>query len=216
MKKNLAVFLALGLGSAAMVRAQAAAPSKVAIIQIQRAILETGDGKKAQAELTAKYQPKKAALEKLQADIQNLQETLRKGSATLSDDAKNKLMRDIDANQTRLKRDNEDFEADVQQDEQKIMNELGQKMMDIIIKHSTQNGFSMVINVSDQNTPVLWADPSADITTDIIKLYDQAHPAGAPAPAPAQAKPPVIQQHTAPPASPAKPTTPPPPPAKKQ
>jgi outer membrane protein len=199
-----------------MVRAQAAAPSKVAIIQIQRAILETGDGKKAQAELTAKYQPKKAALEKLQADIQNLQETLRKGSATLSDDAKNKLMRDIDANQTRLKRDNEDFEADVQQDEQKIMNELGQKMMDIIIKHSTQNGFSMVINVSDQNTPVLWADPSADITTDIIKLYDQAHPAGAATSAPAQAKPPVTQQHTAPPASPAKPTTPPPPPAKKQ
>lgn len=204
MKKNLAVFSALALGFAAMAHAQAAAPSaapsRVAIIQVQRAILETSDGKKAQAELSTKFQPRRAALEKLQTDIQNLQEQLRKGTATLSEDAKNKLVRDIDANQTRLKRDNEDFEADVQQDEGKIMNELGQKMMDIIIKHSTQNGFAMVINVSDPQTPVLWADPSTDITTDIIKLYDQAHPAGAGAAAPA--KPPA--------APPVKPTVPPP------
>ena len=102
---------------------------------------------------------------------------MKKGSATMSDEAKSKLARDIDSNQKSLQRDSEDFDADVQQEEGKIMQDLGQKMMDVIIKYATQNGFSMVLDVSNQQTPVLWADPSADITTEIIKLYDQAHPA---------------------------------------
>ena len=101
---------------------------------------------------------------------------MKKGSATMSDEAKSKLARDIDSNQKSLQRDSEDFDADVQQEEGKIMQDLGQKMMDVIIKYATQNGFSMVLDVSSQQTPVLWADPSADITTEIIKLYDQAHP----------------------------------------
>jgi len=42
------------------------------------------------------------------------------------------------------------------------MQDLGQKMMDVIIKYATQNGYSMVLDVSSQQTPVLWADPSAD------------------------------------------------------
>jgi hypothetical protein len=58
--------------------------------------------------------------------------------------------------------------------------------------------------VSNQQTPVLWADPSADITTEIIKLYDQAHPGTGAAPAPGTAKP------AAPPTSAPKPPAAPP------
>ncbi len=85
------------------------------------------------------------------------------------------------------------------------MNQIGSRIMDVIIKYCTAHGYSMVVDVSNPQTPVLWADPSVDITNDIVKLYDEAHPgtgataapakpAGAPArpaatrPAPAPAK----------------------------
>ena len=101
----------------------------------------------------------------------------------------------------------------MQQEEGKIMQELGHKMMDVIVKYATQNGFALVLDVSQHpQTPVLWADPSADITAEIIKLYDQANPnAGAPATA-APSKP------TAPAANPPAATKPPAanPPAKKR
>ncbi len=71
------------------------------------------------------------------------------------------------------------------------MEDLGQKMMDVIIKYATANGYAMVVDVSNPQTPVLWADPGVDITNEIIKLYDQAHVGGATASAPATAKPPV-------------------------
>jgi outer membrane protein len=203
---NFVVFSALALGLVTTANAQAAAPTKVAIISVQQAILQTKDGQTASAALQAKFMPKRQQLEKKQSDIVNLQEQMKKGSATMSDDAKAKLARDIDSNQKSLQRDSEDFDADVQQEEGKIMQDLGQKMMDVIIKYATQNGFAMVLDVSSQQTPVLWADPSADITTEIIKLYDAAHAGtGAGATAPATAKP-----SAQPPAATPRPATPPP------
>jgi outer membrane protein len=183
LKKNFAVFPALALGLAALAHAQAAAPTKVAIISVQQAILQTKDGQKASGDLQTKFTPRRDELAKKDANIKALQDQMKKGSATMSEEAKTKIARDIDSNQKSLQRDSEDFDADVQQEEGKIMQDLGQKMMDVIIKYATQNGFAVVLDVSNQQTPVLWADPSADITTEIIKLYDQAHPGTGPAPA---------------------------------
>jgi outer membrane protein len=190
--KSFAVFPALVLGVAAVAGAQAQAPTKVAIIAVQQAILQTKDGQKASQDLQTKFTPRKNALEQKQTQMSSLQDQLKKGGATMSDATKEKISKDIAALNTALTRDNEDFEADVQQEEQKIMSDLGGKIMDVITKYASGNGIAMVIDVSNQQTPVLWADPSVNITDAIIKLYDQAHPGtatAAPATAPAAAPP---------------------------
>ena len=169
---------------AAMAHAQA--PTKVAIIHVQNAILQTKDGQKAATDLQAKFAPKKAELEKKQADIAALQDQLRKGSATMSEDAKAKLMRDIDAGNKSMQRDQEDAQADLDQEQGKIMQELGKKMMAVLEKFATSNGYALVLDVSNPQTPVLWAASAIDITNDIVKLYDQANPGAA---APAATKP---------------------------
>jgi outer membrane protein len=167
--------------------APAAIPTRIAIINIQQAILNTGDGKKAAGELQAKFNPRKSALEKRQSDIQSMQDQLRRGSATMSDEAKTRMEKDIENNQKSLQRDAQDLNDDVDQDQQKIYNELGSKMMQVIEQYATQNGFAVVLDVSNQQSPVLWASASTEITGDIVRLYDQAHPAGATSSAPAAA-----------------------------
>ena len=184
MKKNFVVFPALVLGMAAMVHAQT--PAKVAIIHVQNAILQTKDGQKAATELQGRFAPKKAGLDKKLADLAALQDQLRKGSATMSEEAKAKLMRDIDANNKSLQRDTEDAQADLDQEQGKIMQELGNKVMAVLEKYATANGYALVLDVSNPQTPVLWASQTIDITSDIVKLYDQANPGTA---APAGAKP---------------------------
>jgi outer membrane protein len=175
LKKNFSYALFV-LGVAAMAHAQTAAPSKVAIIHIQNAILATKDGQKAQSDLGAKFNPRKQALEQLQSSVATMQDQLSKGSATMSEDAKAKLMKDIDDTKKRGQRDAEDFDAEVQQEEGKLMNSIGSRIMQVIIKYCTAHGYSMVVDVSNPQTPVLWADPGVDITNDIVKLYDEAHP----------------------------------------
>ena len=47
----------------------------------------------------------------------------------------------------------------------------------------------MILDVGSQQTPVIWEANSANITADIIALYDKNAPAASPAAAPAAAKP---------------------------
>jgi outer membrane protein len=173
--KKIFVYPAMVLGMALAAHAQAA-PTKVAVIQVQTAILSTKDGQKAAADLQARFAPKKAEIDKKQADVAGLQDQLKKGQATMSEDAKSKLMRDIDSANTKLQRDTQDAQADLDEEQQKVMQELGGKMMAVVEKYAQQNGLAMVIDVSNPQTPVLWAAATVDITNEIVKLYDQANP----------------------------------------
>ena len=73
----------LALGMSVLAHAQTA--TKVAIIHVQNAILSTKEGQKAANDLTTKFAPKKAELDKKQADLAGIQDQLRKGSATMSE-----------------------------------------------------------------------------------------------------------------------------------
>jgi outer membrane protein len=170
--------------------AAAAAPVKIATIHVQNAIIGTKDGLKASQDLQTKFDPRRQVLEKQQSEIGALQQQMRAGAATMSQASKDKLMRDIDAKNNALKRAREDYDAEVQQEQGTIMNDLGQKMMEIIGKYCAQNGIALVVDISNPQSPVLWADPSLDITSEIVKQYDQAHPVAAP-PAAAPVAPPA-------------------------
>ena len=205
MNKNFVVFPALVLGFAALANAQAA-PTKVAIIHVQNAILSTKDGQKAAADLQTSFAPRKSELDKKQQEIAGLQDQLKKGSTTMSEDARTKLMRDSDALTTKLNRETQDAQADLDEAQGKLMQELGNKMMAIVEKYATQNGYALVLDVSNPQTPVLWAASAVDITNDIVKLYDQANPgtgagtAAKPvAPAPSRPLAPAPQTKTPPP-----------------
>jgi outer membrane protein len=153
-----------------------AQPAKIATIQVQAALAQTKEGKNSLQTLENKFSARRSALEKKQNDIAALQNQMRAGSATMSAEAKDRLARDFDAKTKELNRENEDYQADVQHDEGQIVQALGQKMMAIIQKYAQENKIAMVVDVSPQG-PVLWADPAIDITTEIIKRYDEAYPA---------------------------------------
>jgi outer membrane protein len=181
------VFLWPVLALAVTLTAQAQ-QGKFAVINIQGAIISTKDGQKAAAELNAKTAPKKKELEQKQNDINALQDQLNKGSNTLSETAKNDLYKNIEAKKKGLQREVEDAQADLEADQQKLLQQLGQKILAVIEKYSRDNGITMVVDVSSPQTPILYASPSVDITKEIIELYDKNAAGGsAPAPAPTAA-----------------------------
>jgi outer membrane protein len=172
------------------------AATKVAIINIQIAIAQSNDGQKAAADLQVKFQPKQQELSKAQQEITALQDQLRNQEKTLSDDARNRLLRSIDDKTRVFNRTNEDVTNEFQQAEQDAINEIGQRMMNVLGEYAEKNSYKIVLDVSSPQTPVLFADPSTDITRDIIDLYNQstakpaasaAPPAASPAPTAAPA-----------------------------
>jgi len=193
LKSTLVLIPVIMAATASTVPAQTAAPQKPATIQIQKAIMSTKEGEQASAELQAKFTPRHEVIEKKGAELDAKREQLKKGAATMSQDAQARLAREIENDQKALQREQEDFEGDLQAEEAKIMNTLGGRLYEVVGKYATQNGLTMVVDTSNQQSPVIWADPGIDITADIVKLYDLAHPVSAPTAAPAAApKPPAV------------------------
>ena len=202
MKSKLFLWPVLALAVTLTAQAQ---QGKFAVINIQGAIISTKDGQKAAAELNSKTAPKKKELEQKQNEINSLQDQLNKGSNTLSDTAKNDLYKNIEAKKKNLQREVEDAQADLEADQNKLLQSLGQKILAVIEKYARDNGYTMVVDVSSPQTPVLYASPSIDITKEIIELYDKNTASGA-APTPTAVpapKPPATTSTPKPPAKPA-------------
>ena len=197
------VGLCLGLSAGAQSPA-----AKIGVINIQSAIASTKDGQKAATDLQARFGPKRAEIDKRQADISQLQDQLNRGRNTLSQEAQQNLVREIDSKTKSLNRETEDARADLEQDQQKIMNQLGGRIMQVIDKYAKDNGYTLILDVSNPQTPVLYASNTIDVTREIIDLYDKNAPAAAStAPAPSTA-PPAARPATARPAPAPKAATP--------
>lgn len=202
MTRQVFAFCALALSVAGFGYAQ---QQKIATINIQAAIVGTKDGQKAAAELESKAAPKRRAIETKQNEINGMKDQLQKGANTLSEGAKNDLYRTIDQKTKSLNREMEDIQAEMEQEQQKAINELGQKIYAIVSKYGQDHGLTMIVDVSNPQTPVFWALPSIDITKDIVDLYDKEAGAATSTAAPSS-KPPINTAapapHTAAPGTP--------------
>jgi len=169
------VSVALAIAASGTILAQAQ-PGKVAVIYFQGAIVGTKDGQKASADLDAKAAPRRKEFEQKQNEVNALQDQLTKGQNTLSEAAKNELYRNIESKKKLLQRELEDAKEEFDGEQNKLIQQIAQKMTAVIERYSRDHGFSLVVDVSNPQSPVLYASPTVDITKDIIELYDQAAP----------------------------------------
>jgi outer membrane protein len=187
---SLALVLVWGVSA---VRAQAPAAgspagNKVGIVSIQDAIANTNEGKKELDALQQKFAPRQAALQTQNDELENLKKQLQAQSDKLSDEERGNRVRSATEKQKSLQRSAEDFQNEVQTAEQEILNRLGKKMLDVLEKYARANGYAVVMDVSNPQTPILYANPGTNITKNLIEAYNAESPA-APAPKPAATKP---------------------------
>jgi Skp family chaperone for outer membrane proteins len=205
-KNRILALPCLALFAAAIAGAQGPPATKVGVIQVTAALTGTKDGQKAVADYQSRVAPKVKEMERKRAEIQELQDKLSKGGNAMAQAAKDELARNIDAKTKSYNRDMEDAQAEAQTEERKMMEELSGKMQVVIEKYGTANGYTLLLDVSNQNTNVIWISTAIDVTKDIIDLYDKMNPGG-----------PGAKPATTPPLNkPAAPVTPPAPAVKKQ
>jgi outer membrane protein len=183
MTSNSVLTAALVVAAAALATHSQTAPApiptatKIAIIDIQAAMLNSQEGQKAVTEMRNRFEPRRVQLQKRQEELQALQDRFSKGAATMTEAAKESLAAEIQSKTRALKHDDEDLQADLTEAQNKLGEHLGPKMYAVVEKYAGQRGYHVVLDPSNPQTPVYWADSSAVITGDLVKQYDLAHPA---------------------------------------
>ena len=188
---------AAGLIGAVALNAQAApagaapAAAKVGVLNVQAAIASTAEGKQATAELQSQFSARQSELETMNKQINDLRQRLQTGQNTLSQEEQARLTRQGEALAKQAQRKQEDYNEDVQAALGDVRERIGRKMIDVLDRYARENGYSAIFDTSSQAQVIIYASNQADVTQDIIRLYDQAYPVKASAaPAkPAAAKP---------------------------
>lgn len=160
----------------------AAQETKLALLNVQEAISRTGEGQQLIRELEQKYDPTRQRLEAKQAEVNQMRDQYQRGANTMSDEAKRNLARDIQKAEVDLQRETEDARGEFSQEQGELFNAVGSKMMAVIDKYSKANGFQIVLDISNPQSPVLYAVNEVNITNAIITAYDAAHPVGGASP----------------------------------
>ncbi|HEX8880533.1 MAG TPA: OmpH family outer membrane protein [Candidatus Acidoferrum sp.] len=155
----------------------APAPSKVGTISLQAAIVNTTEGKQASAELQTRFAARSTELQNLQKQIKDIQAKLRSSQQVLSEGESGRLQREAERLTGTLQRKQQYFQEDLNAAQQDIMNNIGRRLADVLSKYSKENGYSVILDTSSQQTPVVYGAPQVDVTEEITKLYDQSHPA---------------------------------------
>ena len=182
--------------------AAAAAPVKtVGIINLRGAIGSTAEGKQASAELQSQFAPRSTEIDALTKQISDLQQKLQAGTGKLSQEEETRLTAEGQRLTQRLDRRRNDFQEDATAAQQEVLERIGRKMVDVLDRYARENGFSVVLDTSGQNSPILYASNQVDVTQDIIRLYDQQYPVKTGAAPPATAKPATPKPATPPPAT---------------
>ncbi len=167
MYRNLLVLTLLGAFASA---APAPAQTKVAVINTQRAVLETAEMKKAAADLEAKYRPQQQDIEKRSKELQAIQDKLQNPKTTPQEGAE--LQADGQRKQRALQRITEDLQAEVDRERNEILSKGSQRMQSVVAKLAAEKGFDLVI---DANNAIYFKE-TMDLTNEAIAAYDKQYP----------------------------------------
>ena len=159
-----------------------AGPAKIAVVAFQLAVAQTNEGQRDFADLQKKYEPKRQQLKVLSDEVDNLTKQLQTQGASLSDVERNTRAKTIDDKKKQLDRDGQDAQSDFQNDMQEMYNGLASKVYDAMQSYAEKQGFTLILDISPQQSPVLFASEESNITKAVIDAYNVK--SGVPAPPP--------------------------------
>ena len=156
------IALALSIGSASA--------QKVAVINTQKAVLETDEIKKAQVDLEAKFKPRQDKIIQLQKDIQSIQAQLQGGK--LNPQGEQELTAEGQKKQRDLQRMQQDLQDDVNVERQDVLQRSGSRMQEVVKKIAEEKGLDIVVD----STNMVFYKPAFDLTAEAVTAYNKAYP----------------------------------------
>ena len=147
-----------------------ASAQKVAVINSQKAVLDTDEIKKAQVDLETKFKPRQDKLVQLQKDLQNINAQLQSGK--LNALGEQELTAEGQKKQRELQRMQQDLQDDVNAERNDILQRSGTRMQEVVKKMAEEKGLDIVVDT----TNTVYYKAAFDLTADAVAAYNKAYP----------------------------------------
>src|SRR5882672_8171640 len=141
---------------------------KFAVVDVQRAVMETEDGLRAQATLKKFFDKRQQELDAKQNELQKQREDIEKQSKVLSQQALAKRMEDWQKQMVDLQAVFVEYNKELQKKQGELTQPIYGKIMGLLRRLATQDGFDAILE--KQAVPYMRAD--LDLTDRVIQMYN--------------------------------------------
>ncbi|HEX8741462.1 MAG TPA: OmpH family outer membrane protein [Casimicrobiaceae bacterium] len=148
----------------AVAGASSAADYKIGFVNTERLFREAAPAKRAQAKIEKEFAARDVEIQKLAKQVRDLQATLDRDGATMSDADRRSKERDL-ANQSRdLQRMQREFREDINLRKNEEISALQDRANKVIQQIATSEKYDLILQ-----DPVVYASQRIDITDKVIK-----------------------------------------------
>ena len=146
---------------------------KIAVVDAQRCILETTQGRQAKKKLERAFSKANARLEKKAKALQDEYKDLQAKAALLSEQELQRRSQDMMRKQAELEQLFQKSQAELARDEALLTEKIYKNVAAIAKQIALEEGVQVVL-VKSEST-VLYANPKLDLTNKVIVAYDKKH-----------------------------------------
>jgi outer membrane protein len=140
----------------------------LSIVDVQRAVMETRDGRRAQDELRQMFDKRQQDLDAKQAELARERDELERQASTLSRSAAEQRKAELQRKMTDLQSVFVDYQKDLQKRQNELTTPIVKRLMLVVSRAAEQDGYDVVLDKSAVPYSRRWLD----LTERVVKAYD--------------------------------------------
>ena len=154
-------------GSANTVQAQV----KIGVVDLQRAINETEDGRQAKRRLKKLFDERQKSLDEKQKTLKAQKESLERQQDVLSEDALRKKAEKFQAEVMELQNEYMQYQQELSAKEGELTQKILEKMQGILRRIGQTDGYTLIVEANEGG--VVWVPANLDLTDVLIQRYNK-------------------------------------------
>lgn len=169
---GLALVSLVALAAPALVASKAHAdpPIKIAVVDMQRALHETEDGRKAKAQLKKLFEDRQKTLDKQQNDLKSMKDSLDKQHDVLTPAVLSKKQEELQKAFADLQSTYMEFQRELQSKEGELTKDIIERMQRIMRHVGQTEGYTLVLERNESG--VVYVPSNYDLTDLLIQRYN--------------------------------------------
>jgi outer membrane protein len=148
----------------------AAAETKVAVVDVQRAVMQTEEGLRAQATLKKMFDSRQQELNKRQTDLQKQKEDIDKQAKVLSQQALQKKVDDWQKQMVELQQTFVEYNKELEKKQKEMTDPIFERVLGAIKRVAGADGYDLIVD----RATVAFSRSDLDLTDRVIQMANGA------------------------------------------
>ncbi len=164
--------IAVPLFSGAPAVAQDSEGGRIGYVDLQRALGEVEEGRRAKAQLERELSRRQQMLERRQQRLKTRRDELEAQASVMEPEQRREAESELQREFLELQQTFMTLQRELDEQEQELTERIFGRMESILQEIADSEGLDIIL---ERSSGVLWARPSLDVTAQLVRLYNARH-----------------------------------------